>query len=459
MRSRQPSARTPLAVCDKNARQPCILDCNPAAKRAGIRPGMPVNAAFGLLDTLRVGPDDPQARMRALEHCAAVAYRYSSEVSIASQRDALLLEVGASRKLFGKPPALAAMLVRRLRPLGHQVMAGSAPTPRAALLLALREQHVADTTRIGTHIAQWPVTALELDQNPLSTLHDAGFRSVADVLRLPRRSLARRIGPDAADYLDRLLGNRPDPQKSWHPAEAFEDAVDLPAEAQQVSALRFPLKCLVGRLCTVLRARDRGVQSLTLDLALDTGRSPPDRQQVQLNLRQPSRDADYLLARFRDRFERLKLPRPVRRLSLTAPRLLPFRPQQESLFCDTRGQPEQALTPLLERLQARLGRDAVRGLRGVPDHRPEYSWAVRDLDEPADCVSLPHRPSWLFSQPQRCRIEDYELLAGPERIESGWWDSRDCRRDYVVRSRQGSLLWAFREYKPRSGWFLHGLFS
>ena len=73
---------------------------------------------------------------------------------------------------------------------------------------------------------------------------------------------------------------------------------------------------------------------------------------------------------------------------------------------------------------------------------------------------MPHRPLWLFQQPRRCAIEDYRVLAGPERIESGWWDGHDCRRDYfVVRDSGGSTLWAYREYKPEPGWYLQGLFS
>ena len=134
--------------------------------------------------------------------------------------------------------------------------------------------------------------------------------------------------------------------------------------------------------------------------------------------------------------------------------------QHDSLFRDNPDLAEQPVSPLLERLQARLGSDAVRGLKGIEDHRPECSWSVRELDEPADCTAMPHRPVWLFARPQRCRIGDYQVLAGPERIEAGWWDGHDCRRDYfVVRDRSGSMLWAFREYKPGTGWYLQGMFS
>jgi protein ImuB len=162
----------------------------------------------------------------------------------------------------------------------------------------------------------------------------------------------------------------------------------------------------------------------------------------------------------RERLERLRLPAPVLHVQLDAPRMLAFEAGQEALFDDDPGAREAPVTPLLERLQARLGREAVRGLRGVEDHRPEYSWASGEPARAARCTPLPHRPVWLLPKPRRCRIDEYRLLAGPERIESGWWDGRDQRRDYfVVQDARGGLWWAYRAYKPAEGWYLHGVFA
>jgi protein ImuB len=48
-------------------------------------------------------------------------------------------------------------------------------------------------------------------------------------------------------------------------------------------------------------------------------------------------------------------------------------------------------------------------------------------------------------------------LAGPERIESGWWDGDDAKRDYfIARLSDGALGWVYRE---EGQWFLHGLFA
>lgn len=81
------------------------------------------------------------------------------------------------------------------------------------------------------------------------------------------------------------------------------------------------------------------------------------------------------------------------------------------------------------------------------------------------------RPLWLLSQPQALRElggcpqrgGPLQLLAGPERIESGWWDAGEAgaigevRRDYfIVMSQCSEWLWI---YRSEAGWFLHGFFS
>jgi protein ImuB len=79
------------------------------------------------------------------------------------------------------------------------------------------------------------------------------------------------------------------------------------------------------------------------------------------------------------------------------------------------------------------------------------------------------RPLWLLATPEPLEREKsqqwgrprrqgaLQLLRGPERIESGWWDGADVARDYyVARDSRGSLLWIYRDVL---GWFLHGVFG
>ena len=444
-----------LAIHDSDRRRQTILDCNPVAGRAGVRAGMATSAALGLVTDLKLIPRDPAAERAALERLATLCYRYSSQVEKLEADNALLLEIGGSQRLFGHTREITQCLERELLQLGYRVRIGTAATPEAARLAARKGLHIPPGARIGQHIARLPLDALSLEPTQKAALHKMGFRRIGEVLRLPRKALSRRLGTGVVDYLDRLTGARPDPRKGWRPPEHFCSSMDLAAETSSSQALLFPLRRLVTELCATLRARDRGAQQLAFELRHEQGC-----EALQLGLQQPGRSEERIMLLLRERLHSLQLTAPVRQVSLQVPRLLPFEILHESLFADESGTDSEGIRSVLERLQARLGQRAVRGLAGVQDHRPEHSWSTRELDEPATCHSMPHRPVWLFSQPQRCRIEEYRLLAGPERIETGWWDGHDCRRDYfVVQDDTGRVLWAFHEYKPQPGWYLQGLFA
>jgi protein ImuB len=453
-RGQTPGRELPVAVSDGDARRPAILDCNPAAKRLGVTPRLPLNAALALAEGLLLSARDRERETRALERLAAWSYQYSSTVAVQESRHTLLLEAGASRRLFGAPADLARHLAAELQQLGYHARTGVGPTPEAARLAARQGLNFDSREELHSALRDLPRSALLLTTDQHVSLERMGFERARDLLRLPRKSLARRLGPGLVDYLDRLQGRRPDPQATWRPPCRYMAQLELPAETRSSRALLFPLRRLLRELCGVLRGGDLGAQEIEVILELREGR-----ERFCLGLREPTRDPEHFQRLLGERLERLRLSSPARAVELRAERLTPFDTRTEGLFGDGEGDADP-LQPLLERLQARLGRDAVAGIGGVRDHRPEHSWTLGPPGEAGSCEPMPHRPLWLYGEPRRCRIEDYRVLAGPERIESGWWDGRDCRRDYyVVRDAQGSTLWAYREYKPRRGWYLQGLFG
>jgi protein ImuB len=388
----------------------------------------------------------------SLQRLAAWCYQYSSQVCCAPGND-LLLEIAASRRLFGDDTALARHIRTELEQLGHDAASGIAPTPEAARVAARHGLLLRTLADVRKGIGALGIDSLDLGADSIGALQKTGFRTAAEVFRLPRQALARRLGRTACDYLDRLLGRRPDPREAFRPPQRFEAGVDLP-DTEHAQGLVFPLQRLVQELCGVLRAHDSGIQALQVRLRLREGE-----KLIRLDLRQVTRSESHLALLLRERLERLQLPCPVRHVSLKATDFLPCAAQQSELLRSADAAP-RGDDGVIERLQARLGAESVHGITGEQDHRPEYSWSVREPGAPAACVAVPGRPTWLLPAPRPCRIERYRILAGPERIESGWWDGRDCRRDYfIVQSPGGGTLWAFYEYKPRPGWYLHGLFA
>ena len=143
---------------------------------------------------------------------------------------------------------------------------------------------------------------------------------------------------------------------------------------------------------------------------------------------------------------------------------------QGELFACAARQNEQ-LQQVLDRLVARLGASAVQALASADEHRPERAWQMHAarIAAPAappggaartfqDTAATPDRPCWLLPVPQPVDMPR-ELLAGPERIESGWWDGADVARDYyLARGMHGAQLWVFHDLRG-SGWHVHGIWA
>jgi protein ImuB len=230
--------------------------------------------------------------------------------------------------------------------------------------------------------------------------------------------------------------------------------------------LLFAARRLLLELCGYLNATRQGAQRLRFVL-LHEGRSATC---LTLSLVAASRDAEHLTSVLRERLDRTRLPCPVTELKLESELLLPLEAETLSFFPDTRSQAE-AVVQLVERLRARLGEAAAQGLQVVPDHRPENAWRTCEpgkiLHKYLFYIDNFHRPLWLLETPQRLEVVNaqprYEgpltMLTIYERIEAGWWDSREIARDYFVACNEdGALLWIYRE-RTGSGWFLHGFFG
>lgn len=457
----------PLAVSAPEQGRERISRCNPAAGARGIQPAQPLADALALCAGLRILARDPQREGQALADLAAWAYQFSSH--IAFDPLSLLLEIGASRRLFGGLPGLLDRLQEELPQLGFETRLACARTPAAASLLARyypgRCQE--DPAPIKDRLRRIPLAGLTRDRKARELIQGIGLRTLGDCLDLPRPELARRIGPELIRIFDRLMGEAPDPRPLWRPPAVFRQRLDLLAELQQSQALIFPARRLIVALCGFLRGHGGAAQRLEWRLAHRD--RPPSR--FEQGLLAPSRDPEHLLDLLRERIERVELPAPVGEIELQVADWRPMAEAQADLFGQDQG---AGRLDLLERLRSRLGEQTVCGLATVPDHRPER--AMRESPPqltagaaaPSPIARAP-RPVWLLRRPRpldECNGQpEYGgplcLGAYPERIEGGWWDGdgRDQGRDYyIAENPAGERLWIYRDLR-HGGWFLHGLFG
>jgi protein ImuB len=365
----------------------------------------------------------------------------------------LLLEISSCLRLFGGLDALHSCVAERFAQTGYQGQIGIAPTPEAARLLARCgvETPIVDLQHLPDAIAALPLGGLEWPAEISDALQGVGVERIGALQALPREQLARRFGPDTIDRLERLMGERPDPRPVFQPPATFRRKLELLYETDSGETLLFPLRRLCIECEGYLRARCAGVSQLTIYLETRAALIP-----LKLGFAAPEYRAKRFVELIRERLLRVQLDAPVHAIQLHASRLTACEQAQAELF-SARAQIDTHWRELLEGLSARLGEDTVRGLGLAADHRPEARWRWCVPGERTQVVDGLPRPLWLLETP-RCIARFDRLLAGPERIESGWWDGQDVHRDYYLAQCQGARLWVFRD-RNDGRWYLHGVWA
>lgn len=437
----------PWAVIENRS----TLARNAAAEASGVTPGMSLAAARAIAPALRTVSRNRRAEQETLEGIAAWLGRFTPHVSLEAPQQ-LAAEMAGSLRLFGGLRQLEQRLRSGLEALGFTVQLAFAPTARAALWRAAGG---------AAELGDLPVEVTGADPGILRLLRNLGVSTLGELLQLPRDGAARRFGQSLIDDLDRALGRIPDPRAAFVPPSRFSARLELPAQVAEAAGVLFAAHRLLVQLEGVLVARQSGIRGFVLSLAHCGVRTT----RLAVPLARASRDAAHFAALLREHLSRLELAAPVESIRLEAARFEPLHASTTGLFHDARDTGE-GWTRLVERLAARLGEKAIQGLAIRAEHRPELASRAVALECPpgSGAKSTPvdpapgQRPLWLLETPRRLAEDEFVLLAGPERIESGWWDGGEVRRDYfIARTGDSSLVWIFRERER--GWFLHGIFA
>ena len=180
----------------------------------------------------------------------------------------------------------------------------------------------------------------------------------------------------------------------------------------------------------------------------------------------PTPPPDYLL-----RSSRLALPATVLALRVEVDQIHNFKEVNGSWLPDPKEQCD-GWYQLLDKLVARLGSENVYRMQVVDEFRPEMAWKSISANAPWKSyrpkdIGMP-RPMLLLPVPRRLLVDSgvplchgkINILAGPERIECGWWDGQPICRDYFVgRNPHGETMWLYKDHRLPGSWHLHGYFS
>lgn len=484
LRSALPEA---LAVQEQNR----IWQVNPAAERLGIAIGMRTADARARSPSLLMAERQP-ARERELAEAVALAMQAVTPQLAWPADDLLLLEVGGSVRLFGGVRPLIREVRHGLAGQPLDTVMALAPSARGAALLGRARRgarrRVLSQASLRRELDRLPWDLLPEALPHAEWLDNLGCRTLGGLGRLPQAGLRRRAGEELLQALEEAYGARPQPLAWWQPPAHFRQRFEPFYPLLEVPQVLEVAGLLLRQLCAWLAARHGRVGRCVLGFHYESGRAgrPPDHLPVALA--EPDWQFDAWWRVLAEALQRHALPAPVIALELSAGPALARPKPSETLFADPAD--DRDALALLDLLVARLGASAVRQPAPQPDYRPERANVWLPVSEAPHGVAVfpppgmpARRPPWLLDAPQPLSVVagrparegvPLRLLAGPERLETAWWEGRLQARDYfVAQDANGDRCWIFRERGTSVGrgsapgmekndaspWWLHGWFG
>lgn len=485
-----------------------ILQACPQARAQGVHPGQSRSLALAVCPELCLQPAQPALEQQSLHTLASQALAFTPHVFVhlrqspgaqcphqQLQPSQLLLEVAASLRLFGGLRALITQLQQMLQVLGLPAQLAAAPTALAASWMAwLRPgrciQTAAQLQAELSTLPAWLVCPFPLQER----LAPLGLQSLEDLRAIPAAELTRRFGPEPARLLAEAWGEQvPARAQPFVPPEQPSWLIE-PQTPIGLSTTVFKLieQLILPQVQLWLKVRQRAWAEGRLVLQHSRRITAT---QLPILQNQAQAGVQALRGLLQESLGRLQLPDEVQsiQLGLLSTQELPG--QSHNLFAGlvqevNHADQQQAYLAWLDGIQARLGQQALKQLALQADHRPEQASHLgsacgptppTSAPSPAAAAQLPGlpRPFWLLHPPRPLQERHEQpwlqgplaLLAGPERIECGWWDEQaPVLRDYfIAQDAKARRFWIFQQRQLASSsvlleqessrWWLHGLYG
>jgi protein ImuB len=431
-------------------------------------------------------PSDESRRTDAVSGLATWCLQFTPRVAViepSSESPAVVMEVEASVRLFGGKRKLVERVRDEVGDLGVSQLSW-APTSLAAVALARAGKSNGFAKPIEQLLDNLAIDTLTAVAAHHATLVRLGCRTLGEVRALPRGGVSRRFDAQLLGALDQAYGLRPEAHEWIELPDSFSAKVELMARVEMAPAMLFGARRLMLQMSGWLAARHCGITAFTLRWWHDAMRSKSAGESGEMTVRtaQPTRDIEHLTRLLAEHLAKVELLAPVGDLELLAVDVQSLTEASTTLFPEPQ-QAGESLALVLERIAARLGPERVLRPVIVEDDRIEWMthWQPAPHPRPRKLnrsVDIP-QPTFVFDAPLRLAVRGdrplyqgmLQLLAGPHRIEGGWWDrttengaqvTRHVARDYwVALSEHAGILWVFqtRLAEDETQWFLHGVFA
>jgi protein ImuB len=481
-----------------------VIEASPAAQRLGVRARGTVTHARAVCSDVRVRIMSPALDRACRQTLLDLALSFSPRAEIASRSTwafsneaAVLLDASGQGRLYPSERHFASALAARAEAHGLPgVVAVASSRPVAHVAARQCAGHLSRAARAGARgedaqnlcvvppgsepdfLAPLPIDLLDPDDKLGPRLTRFGIHTVRDLLRLPRRALAQRLGPEVLRLAAVARGETVEPPLPAPRDDRVEEAIDLDYAVDRVEPLLFVLRGMLSRLTERLALRH--LASGALDLQLDLADGGRDVRRV--GVAAPTRDVRVLLRLLSLSLETSPPAAPVQAASL-ATEGSPSRRDQLDLF-RPRGPDPNTLDRTLSELEALCGSGRVGSPEVADDHRPDAfgmkpfeptnairrareaasapgsgALVVRALRPPVAAVVRVDRgrPVHLWSA-----VSSGEILraAGPWRTTGRWWSEteRYALDHYDAQVDDGTVLRLCFDWHVRS-WRVDGVYD
>jgi protein ImuB len=469
LRAHPELAGRPFAVSEGRGSRARVVSVSDEAAASGVACGRSVAEACSVCAALEIHVASPAleqaahaALLDAALACAPRAEREPRRGGAYANEAAVAVDATGIAALYRSEAGFAAALGAHAAALGLPAQVAVAGSRSVALVAARCLAHDGDTHVLEAggepaFLAPLPIDVLDPDDALAERLTRFGVHRVGDLLRLPPRALATRLGA-AAPALVALAGGRCELPPPRAPAEArIEEGVDLEYPVEQQEPLLFALQGPLSRLLARLELRHLACHELALELELGGGA----RDARRIGVSSPTRELRVLMRLLSQSLE----SRPPA-AAVTGARLetegCPLRRDQLDLFRPA-GPAPGALAPALAELAslcgaARVGAPALAdqhhpdalelapfapraGDASTPTPPPVAPLALRRLRPPASARVQVRAGHPIALQSGVCSGRVLRC-AGPWRTTGGWWsrEGRFAFDHFDVQTEDGTLV-------------------
>lgn len=476
----------PLVIASGAGPRAELVSLAPEAARAGVRRGHSVAQARALCAGVVVRVASPALERAARDALLDAAFACTPRAELAPRcsgafavEAAVYADASGCRTLFASESGFASALAAHAGRIGLRAevaVASSRSVARSAArqiaepggVLALppeRERAFLDALSIDL---------LDPDDALAETLTRFGVHCVRDLLALPRRGLAGRLGPDVLALIGRARGDTRETPLPEARDSCLSEAIDLEAPIERLDPLLFVLQGLLSRLLERLEARHLGCGDLRLELELDGG----GRDARAIGVAAPTGDLRVLIRLARRALESRPPGAAVAALRIETRGLAPRRDQLD-LF-RAAAPPPALLDETVAALQGLCGDGRVGTPLPADSHHPDAYGLAPFAPPPA---GEPRHPSFTGAlalralrppvpaqvqlqrqNPARLRsaVANGRVLrcAGPWRSTGGWWspERRFAFDHFDVQTEEGVVV-RLRFDHLRRAWQIDALYD